>query len=229
MVGTCPTGTLPRVVTRTNPIHDAAHLANWVLLEVGRELRLGRIRAGMTQRRVGALVGRSASRISRVERAKVPRVSIPELMKISAAVGLKLWVKPFPGGRRPIDGPQLALISTLNSRLHPRWNRRMEAVVPLPGDLRAVDELIRIDTCSCAVEAITRFIDGQAQVRSARAKQRDIKADRLILLVKASRANRRMLREAEPILSDSFPIRTRAALKSLAAGEDPGGDCLILL
>jgi len=199
------------------------------MLDVGRELRLARVRSGMIQRQVGGLVGRSASHISRVERGKVRRASVPELMTIAAAVGLKLWVKVFPAGRRPIDAPQLALLDAFNSRLHPSWKRQMEAVVPIAGDLRAVDELIRNDACSCAVEAITRFIDAQAQVRSASAKQRDIGADRLILLIKASRSNRRMLHEAEPVLRDSFPIRTRGAMRSLAAGEDPGGDCLILM
>jgi len=217
------------MANRTNPIHEAARMATWVLLQIGRELHVARIRAGMTQRQVGAAVGRSASRISRIEAGKVPGVSVPELMRIAAAVGLKLYVNAYPGGRRPLDAPQLALMNAFNSRLHQSWRRELEKVVPLPGDLRAADELISIETCSAAVEAITRFADVQAQVRSARAKQRDLGADRLILLVKGSHANRRMLREAGVIIREEFPIGTRDALRALEAGEDPGGDCLIIM
>src|SRR5687768_2313143 len=217
------------MANRTNPIHEAARMARWVLLQIGRELHIARIRAGMTQRQVGVAVGRSASRISRIEAGKVAGVSVPELMRIAAAVGLKLYVNTYPGGRRPLDAPQLALINVFNARLHQSWRRELEKVVPLPGDLRAADELISIETCSAAVEAITRFADVQAQVRSARAKQRDLGADRLILLVKGSHANRRMLREAGAIVSENFPIATREALRALKAGEDPGGDCLILM
>lgn len=198
-------------------------------MTVGREIRLARIRGGVIQRRVGARVGRSASRISRVERGRVPRVSLVELASIAAAVGLKLYVNAYPAGRRPLDAPQLALLESFNGRLHHSWERKLEAVVPIEGDLRAVDELLRNESCTCAVEAITRFIDGQAQIRAARAKQRDINADRLILLVKATHANRRLLRDAGPVLADAFPVRTRKALEALAGGEDPGGDCLILL
>ena len=217
------------VPSRTNVIHEAGRQGGYALTEVGRELRVARICAGKTQRQIGAAVGRSASRISRVEAGKVRRVSLVELMTIAAAVGLKLWAKCYPGGRRPLDSAQLGLIERFNARLHRAWRRELEAVIPLPGDLRAIDEMIRIDGCSCAVEAITRLADVQAQVRPARAKQRDIGADRLILLVNGSHANRRMLHDAEPLMREAFPIATRQALAALGEGRDPQGDCLILV
>jgi transcriptional regulator with XRE-family HTH domain len=215
--------------SRTNPVHEARHRGTWVLLEIGRELRVARIRAGMIQRQVATGVGCSASRISRIEAGRVSRVPLVELMTIAAAVGMKVWARCVPGGRRPLDAAQLSLLERFNARLNHAWRRKLEAVIPLPGDLRAVDEMLRIEGCSCAVEAITRFADVQAQVRPARAKQRDIGADRLILLVSGSHANRRMLHEAGPILREAFSIGSRQALRALAEGRDPGGDCLILL
>jgi transcriptional regulator with XRE-family HTH domain len=219
----------PAVPSRSNPIHDAARQATWALLEVGRELLVARIRSGKTQRQVGAAVGRSASWISRIESGKAKMVTLPALMATAAAVGLKLYVKTYPGGRRPLDAAQLGLIESFNARLHPSWRRQLEVVMPRPGDLRAVDELIQTEGCSCAVEAITRFADVQSQVRSAHAKQRDLGADRLILLVRASHANRRMLQEVGPMLRETFPVGTRQALQPLGAGKDPGADCLILI
>lgn len=214
---------------RTNPIHDAARLAAWVRMTMGRELRIARVSAGMTQRQTGRAIGRSASRISRIEAGKVTRVSVLELSMAAAAVGLKLYVTVYPGGRRPLDAPQLALLAAFNARLHPSWRTQLEVPMPIEGDLRAVDEIIQTDTCVCAVEAITRLADVQRQIRAARVKQRDLAADRLVLLVRGSRANRSMLRAAGSILRDAFPVSTRAAMRAFAAGRDPGGDCLVVL
>jgi transcriptional regulator with XRE-family HTH domain len=198
-------------------------------MTLGREIRVARYRGGMTQARVGKVISRSASWISLIEGGKVPGISVSELMLVGAAVGLKLHVTTFPAWRRPLDAPQLQLLNDFNARLHTDWRREIEKVMPREGDLRAADELISIDGCSCVIEAITRFADVQAQVRAVRLKARDLHADRLILLVRATNANRRMLREAGEMLAENFPILTKAALKSLGAGRDPGGNCLIVL
>lgn len=183
----------------------------------------------MTQREVGAAIGRTGSWVSLVELAQAPRVSVAELTRLSAAVGLKLYVNAYPAGRRPLDAPQIDLLNAFNARLHPGWRRELEKVMPRESDLRAVDELLTRGPCTVAVEAITRFADVQAQVRSARAKQRDLGATRLILLVKGTHSNRRMLRDVGPLVRNEFPIATRAAMLALAAGSDPGGDCLIAM
>jgi hypothetical protein len=150
-------------------------------------------------------------------------------MRHGAAVGLKLYVKAFPLGRRLLDDVQLGMINGFNIRIHRSWERTLEAVVPIPGDLRAADELIRNEVCSCAIEAIARLADVQAQVRAAQAKRRDLGADRLILLVKATHANRRAIRDAGSMLLEAFPVHTRAAMRALSEGRDPGGDALILI
>jgi transcriptional regulator with XRE-family HTH domain len=218
-----------RMPSRSNPMHEADRFADWALLEFGRELRVARITAGMTQHQVAEATRRSISSVSRVERGKGRAVSLPDLVRHGAAVALKVYIKTYPGGRRPLDAAQLALIGDFNARLHSSWTCKLEAVVPIDGDLRAADELIGIEGCSCSVEAITRLADLQKQTRSGRAKQRDLKADRLILLVRGSHANRRVLGEAGPIVDEMFPIGTRAALRALSEGRDPGGDCLVIL
>lgn len=220
------TGSVPG---RRNPIHEARQQSRWVLLRIGRELRIARYLAGMTQRQAGAAVGRSGSWISLVEAARAPRISVAELTVVAAAVGLRLYVNAYPAGRRPLDAPQLDLLAAFNARIHPSWHRELEKVMPLEGDLRAVDELLTSTNCSLAVEAITRFADVQAQVRSARAKQRDVGATRLVLVVKGSHANRRLLRDAGLVLRDEFPIGAREGLRALADGRDPGADCLIAI
>jgi transcriptional regulator with XRE-family HTH domain len=215
--------------SRANPLHEASRLAIWLLHELGRELRIARITSGMTQTQVAAKIGSSASTVCRVEHGSVKTLSVPNLSRHAAAVGLKLYANLYPAGRRPLDAPQLGIMATFNARLHAIWKRQVEVPVPLPGDLRAVDEVISKPGCRCAVEIVTRFADVQGQTRGFRAKQRDIGADRLIVVVKGSRANRRMLHEVGPALRDAFPIGTREAMAALAAGQDPGGDCLVIL
>ena len=61
-----------------------------------------------------------------------------------------------------------------------------------------------------------------------RAKQRDLGAKRAILLVADTRHNREVIRQV-PDLRREFPISTRACLAALGRGEDPGGDCLVIL
>ena len=65
-------------------------------------------------------------------------------------------------------------------------------------------------------------------MRGLRSKQRDIGAKRAILLVADTRHNRAVI-GAVPELRDEFPISTRVCLPALGRGEDPGGDCLVIL
>jgi transcriptional regulator with XRE-family HTH domain len=215
--------------SRVGPLQEAKRLLRWQLIETGRELRIARIAAGMTQRQVGRLVGCAASTVSRIEHGLVPSLSLSRIMQIAAAVGLKAWVRTFPLGRRPLDGPQLSLLEAFNSRLHESFDHELEVLMPIPGDLRAADEVIRNKQVSCAIEAITRFAEVQGQLRAGKAKQRDLGCDRLILLVRGSHANRRMITDAGQLLREALPIDTRQALGALAAGMDPGGDCLVVL
>jgi transcriptional regulator with XRE-family HTH domain len=214
---------------RRNPIHEATLQADWLLREVGRELRVGRLTAGMTQARVAAAIGRSQAAVSTVERGRDLSVTIHAAARHAAAVGMRLWVRVFPDGRITLDAPQLALLGRFRPRLHAAWTWELEVPVPLDRDLRAGDCRLTIPGCSILVEAITRFADAQAQTRAAQRKRRDLGCDRLILLLAATGTNRRALREAGPAFAAAFPISPRAALRALAEGRDPGGDALILL
>jgi hypothetical protein len=128
-----------------------------------------------------------------------------------------------------LDAPQLALLGRLRDRLLEMWTWELEVSVPIERDLRAVDaRLSRVD-CTIVVEAITRLSDVQAQVRAAQLKRRDIGATRLLLLIGASNANRRALRDAAPLVQQALLTGTKSLLRSLAEGKDPGGDCLLVL
>jgi transcriptional regulator with XRE-family HTH domain len=214
---------------RTNPLHEASIQATRILHDLGRELRLARISAGISQAELARRLETTQPRISRFERAKDVRASLEELIRHAAAVGLRLWVRAYPATRRLLDEPQLQLLQRFRDRIAGAWGWELEVPVPIPGDLRAADARIRIGELTILVEAITRLADIQAQSRAAQLKRRDLGATRLILLVAATETNRRALRAAGPAFSEAFPIRTAAALRVLAVGKDPGADAIVTL
>lgn len=214
---------------RTDPVADAARLARGAVREIGRELRLARIQGGMTQGQVARRIGTSASRVSRFETGQIADVSTTWIYRLAAAVGMRAWLRAVPGGRRLLDQPQLALLGRLRDRVHRAWQWQLEEAVPRPNDMRAADAVLSIPGCRIVVEAITRLADFQAQLRACQLKARDLGADRLVLLVSATSANREALRVAGPVVTAALPIGTRRALAALADGRDPGGDAVIVL
>ena len=214
---------------RSSPLHEATLQASWLLLRIGRELRLARIAAGMTQEQVAARLRTSKAHVSRVERAQVAHLSIVGVGRHAGAVGLRLSAQLFPGARRVLDAPQLALLKGFRDRLIGTWTWKLEVPMPMPRDLRAVDALLAHGDLKIAVEAITRLSDVQAQLRAAQLKRRDIGATRLLLLVADTNANRRAIAEARPMLDTGLLTGAKRILAALNAGDDPGQDCLLVL
>lgn len=214
---------------RTGPLTEATLQATWALRQLGRELRLARIAAGRTQSQVGRPLGLSKSQICRRERGGGAGMSYLALARHAAVVGLKLYARLYPAIRRPLDGPQLALLQRFRARIGSLWSWRLEVPMPQTGDLRAADAVISTDAGSAVVEAITRFADVQAQYRAGRLKQRDLGLERLVFLVAGTSANRAAIRAAGDLLMTYFPVRTREGLRELAEGRLPRADALILL
>ena len=215
--------------TRSSPLHEANRLTAWQLMELGREIRLGRITGGRTQRAVAESVGTSVARISRIERGLVPTITLRQLSRTAAAVGLKLYIRAFPASRRLLDQPQQDLLSELQRRAHASWRWESEVPMPIAGDLRAGDARSSVPGCSVLFELWTRLADWQAQTRSALLKQRDLRADRVVLVLRATHANREALRQAGPAARETFPLQGRQVLRALGEGRDPGANGIVLI
>ena len=138
--------------------------------DVGRELRLARVLAGLTQREVADRLGRARSHVSRVEHGRMPTLNLTHLATHAALVGLKPWLRLYPAIGRPLDAGQLALFERLRSRLAASWSVRLEVPMPGSADLRAADVTLSIPGCICVVELITRVADFQAQVQCGEAQ-----------------------------------------------------------
>ena len=217
------------MANRQSALREAGRAASWSLRMVGRELRVSRIAGGMTQRAVGERIGRAASHVSRVEHGLIAGLTMAQLYRHAATVGLKPFVNLYPAVSRPLDHAQLGLLAAFRGRLHRAWNVDLEVPMPIAGDLRAADAVISRPGVRVMVEVITRMADFQAQLRAARRKVRDLNADRLVFVVAGTTTNRHALRDAGAAVRDAFPIESRPALRRLEAGEDPGGDALLLL
>ena len=165
--------------------------------------------------------------VSEVERAKsAPSVHL--LARHAAAVGLRLSIKLYPVGGALRDAAQVRYTKLFVDRVGRPWQCAIEVPMPLAGDLRAIDVVLR-GRCTIAVEIVTRLHDVQAVVRAAQLKKRDYGADRLIIVVAGTHANCASLEEARHVLASSFDLDTHRTMAKLAAGEDPGRDAIVVL
>lgn len=217
------------MANRDRADYESLRLGRWIRLDAGRELRLARRSAGLRQVDVARRLGTSASRVCRVENGNLPRLTLHDLARHAAAVGLKPSVKLYPLGPRLVDRAHLELLARFRRRLHPSWSWETEVALPLAGDLRSADCRITVPGCSVLVEAYTRLSDWQRQTSGAARKKRDLAADRLIILLAATHANRRAAAEAATVSDGSFPLSTKEILAALAQGRDPGADGIVSL
>lgn len=119
-----------------------SRLARHDLVTIGADLRTSRLMAGKTLRDVGRAAGMSYSQVGRVERAVLPSVTLRQLARIGAVVGLDVRVRTYPGPTPLRDAAQIALMDRLRVRLAATQTMRTEVPIPIEGDLRAWDAVI---------------------------------------------------------------------------------------
>lgn len=217
------------MVTRERRLDRGRRQARRGLTTIGEEFREGRLRAGLTQRRVGEAVGISHAEMSRIERGVATRVPYETLVLIGAVLGLDVPVRTYPSGDPIRDAPQLALLAKLRVHLPARLTWRTEVPLRVAGDQRAWDAVIGGPGWRVPVDAESRLRDVQACTRRVALKRRDDGSGVVILLVADTRHNRRVLRLAGPDLVGEFPIASPAVVASLRNGEAPPGSGIVLL
>jgi transcriptional regulator with XRE-family HTH domain len=200
-----------------------------LLREYAEEVRTARLASGLSQRAVASAIGLSKSTVSRIELCDPPIPDLVTAARLARIVGLDLSVRCFPTDGALRDAAHVALIRRFLGNVDQAITRRLEAPVRLPDDLRAWDVLLAVGGLRIGVAAETRIRDLQALLRREQAKARDDSVDVILLVIAATRANRRALREAEPLLTEEFPMDTRAVLRSLRRGEPPSGNGVVLV
>jgi hypothetical protein len=165
--------------------------------------------------------------VERLE-AGTRRSTIREFAAYGVTVGLDVRLRAYPAGDPIRDAGQQRLLERLRRRLDPGLGWRTEVPLPIEGDRRAWDALIRGDVRVAAVEAETVLDDIQAVERRIALKQRDGAIDHVILLVADTRRNRRAL-AATPTAFPGFSRDARSTLRALADGRIPLGSCVVIL
>lgn len=183
----------------------------------------------MSLRAVGAAAGVSAAVVWRFERDRGSDVGLVAAARLLAIVGLDLSARAFPGGPPVRDAGGLALLAALRLRLHSSLGWASEVVLPIAGDQRAWDGMIRAPSWRYGVEAEMGPNDSQALQRRIELKIRDGNVSGAILLLPETRRARAFLEVARPALASTFPIPARVALGALGEGRDPGGSSIIVL
>jgi transcriptional regulator with XRE-family HTH domain len=199
-----------------------------LLRELADELRHARLAAGLSQASVASASGVSQGSISRLERSKPPFPDILEAARVAQIVGLDLSLRCFPAKGRLRDAAHIALIQRFLARLPRGVGRRLEAPIR-PDDQRAWDVLLVVDGIRIGVIAETRIRDLQVLLRREHQKQLDGRVDRLLLVASATKHNRAALADSGELLTEAFPLGTRAVLTSLSRGEAPEANGVVII
>jgi transcriptional regulator with XRE-family HTH domain len=192
------------------------------------DIAAARRNSGLSQDAVGAACGISGSAEGRIESGVTRSVDVGTLAAIAAAVGLDVRLRAYPAGDPIRDAGQARLLGRFRPRLHLSLGWSTEVALPMPGDLRAWDAVIRGAGWTIGVEAETVLDDIQALERRLAVKRRDGGVDHLILLVADTARNRRALASAPAAFAD-LPLRTREILAALRDGRAPGGSGIVIL
>jgi hypothetical protein len=172
----------------------------------------------------------SGSQFGRIERGELRHVSVEQLSRAAAAVGLRPSLRFYPDGDPVRDAAHVRLLDRFRTRLPDSLTWRTEVPIYGQTDPRSWDGQIWYPNGRDAVEAETRVGDGQATWRRCAMKLRDDPTiDHLILLVADTAANRRAIGFVRELLRAELPLDTRAVLAALGAGKSPGANGIVFL
>jgi transcriptional regulator with XRE-family HTH domain len=198
--------------------------------EFGETARERRVALGLSRRVVAAKLGVSRSTLARWESATGHAPDLRQAARLLRLLGLDLTMRAFPAGGALRDQGHARLITRFLRLIGNAIPFQLEAPMPLAGDLRAWDVLLKlVDGVRIGVAAETRLRDWQALLRAERQKARDSGVDRLILVLSDTAANREAVRVAGAALTTQLPLDGRTILAALRAGRDPGGDGILFV
>jgi transcriptional regulator with XRE-family HTH domain len=217
------------MAVKERPLNVGTERARQIAAELGREIRHARVDRGLSIAATARAAGMSGPTGSRIERGEARSVSVLQLARLMAVVGLELSCRAFLAGEPIRDAAHVALLGRFRSKLAGGVRWATEVPLPLPGDRRAWDALISGAGWRYGVEAETGPRDGQALARRLNLKVRDGEVDGVILVLPRSRRSRAFLRAADLSIRSSFPVHGARALDRLGAGLDSSGSAIVLV
>lgn len=186
--------------------------------------------SGASQQSIARATRMSQPQVSRIEAGQVRRLSIVDAVLMADAVGLDLSLKVFPGRQPTRDAAHAKRLRSLLA--HVAAPLRFRTEVPLPPrdgvpEQRAWDAVVYGTDGDTGVELELRLHDVQAQTRRIHLKWRDSGAERLLLVIADSAANRRALRSFPEYFADLPRLRTATVVAAFEAGTRPPSGYLL--
>lgn len=218
---------------RGRPVDIGLARSRYLSALFGRELRLARMTAGLTQARVAQLAGLAQTEVGRAERGMGDH-SLDARCRLAAACGHELGWRLYPVASMHLrDSGQLSLAQTITNAAHPSWRAQLEVPVA-PADARAADLLLVSADQILHLEIERALVDLQAQLRAAHLKRQALAEShqqtvRLIIAVPDTRATRARLAPFSELLARVLPITSARAWRTIRTGEPLGGDGILFV
>jgi transcriptional regulator with XRE-family HTH domain len=207
--------------------------ARYLATSFGRELRIARMNAGLTQGEMAKLAGISQQQGSLVERG-IGDTTLVIRARLAAACGHELGWRLYPVATvRLRDSGQLALAQVILAAAHPSWQARLEVPIS-PGDPRAADLLLVGSTEIIHVEIERALVDFQAQLRSAQLKREALAANeakpiRLVIAVPARPATTERQAPFAQLIRQTMPATSKGMWRAIRSGQPLEGDGILFV
>jgi transcriptional regulator with XRE-family HTH domain len=195
-----------------------------LLATIGNELRDARLSNGTSQATIARAARMPISKISRIENARLPSLSVSDATLLASLLGLDLSARTYLGPDPLRDRAQATKIGELLRHVRQPLRSTTEALLPAKEGIperRRWDALMTDGVEEMGVEVEMRLHDAQAQTGRLRTKARDGLVDRVLLVVAATRHNRQVLRDFPAYFADWPRLRTAAVLADLESGRLP--------
>ena len=198
---------------------------------MGAEFRERRLELGISQEIVAGACRFSRPRYAWIEAGKVLSLTIVEVDRIAAVLGLDASIRVFPGGVAIRDAAHSGRLARFLAQCRSPLRYRLE--VALPGaerrwERRAWDAMLFGGGERTAIELEMRPMDVQAVRRRHELKRRDDPAERFVMLVADTRHNRRVLAEFGDLFADLPKLRPSVVRAALEAGRHPPTGLLLV-
>lgn len=213
----------------------AQEVASWrtrrQLADVAEEFRERRLALNLSQETLASAARVSRKHYGQIERGRVATLTVAEMNRIAAVLGLTSSVRLFPGGTPIRDRAHATKLAEIGAWVAPPLRYRIE--VPLPAsdgrwEQRAWDAMLFGAGARTAIELEMRLRDVQAVRRRIDLKRRDDTTEGFLLLVADTRLNRRVLVEFAPLFADLPRVRPGQVRASLQAGRLPPTGLLLV-
>ena len=188
---------------------------------------------GISQTALAHALDISQANLWRIEANRVSGMTVVRLSEMASLLGKELSLGLHQLGDPIRDKGHQALAKRFSAILSPAWSVTSETLLPLAGDLRAWDKLLRLVGATprhlVGVDLETRIRDIQALVRRTRGRERDGEVDAILILLSDSTTNRRLVTELRETLGPAYATGSRTLLKALREGSALIGSGVVLL